>query len=447
MSQPLPARRRSRWPFIVAALMMVVVVVSGAIMWWFAAGSEAWARHRWNPPESDYLPSMRANPVPGWKTEIATLGLPPGSSITAGNDPSGPIIRTGSSRAYLIASSPGPTPQWWLTGVDAADGRRLFAPVALNMTTRAPSCFINGASVVCIADDYDRATAWVIDRQTGQLTYTGPTDVRLTSWEKRSARQAGDYLVAVTEKQGIYGVGPQAETTWFVPGAGVVGSHNDDTAFQGTGREDSATMFSLKSGEVIQPQFPDGVGSRGATFFEGGFAEQFTEKPGHDFVQFFDTAGKLTINKRFDGKLGGTTGNLIGIADSDSYGIYTLQGDKLLDLAGGRIQLIGTTLWVSEKDKVTQSTAFRPYDMRTGDKGEPCEFDLSTGYLGSDGTVAVRAPVNPKSDLLADAWDLSTCERVWSIPRNGPLGRVTRLGDTLVRLSDDGTELYSLVAP
>ncbi|WP_396902329.1 hypothetical protein [Mycolicibacterium sp.] len=424
-----------------------MVVVSGAIIWWFSAGSEAWARHRWNPPESDYLPSMHTNPVAGWKADIATLGLPPASTITAGNDPSGPIIRTGSSRAYLIASSPGPTPQWWLTGVDAADGRRLFAPVALNMTTRAPSCFINGASVVCIAEDDDRATAWVIDRQTGQLTYTGPTDVRLTSWEKRSARQAGNYLVAVTEKQGIYGVGPQAETTWFVPGAGVVGSHNDDTAFQGTGREGSATMFSLKSGEVIQPQFPDGVGSRGATFFEGGFAEQFTEKPGDDFVQFFDTAGKLTINKRFDGKLGGTTGNLIGIADSDSYGIYTLQGDKLLDLAGGRIQLIGTTLWVSEKDKVTQSTAFRPYDMRTGDKGEPCEFDLSTGYLGSDGTVAVRAPVNPKSDLLADAWDLSTCERVWSIPRNGPLGRVTRLGDTLVRLSDDGTELYSLVAP
>ncbi|OMC51129.1 hypothetical protein A5742_19145 [Mycolicibacterium fortuitum] len=447
MSQPLPARRRSRWLLVLAALVTVVVVVSGAIIWWFSAGSEAWARHRWNPPESDYLPSMRANPVPGWKTDIATLGLPPASTITAGNDPSGPIIRTGSSRAYLTASSPGPTPQWWLTGVDAADGRRLFAPVALNMTTRAPSCFINGASVVCIAEDDDRATAWVIDRQTGQMTYTGPTDVRLTSWEKRSARQAGNYLVAVTEKQGIYGVGPQAETTWFVPGAGVVGSHNDDTAFQGTGREDSATMFSLKSGEVIQPQFPDGVGSRGATFFEGGFAEQFTEKPGDDFVQFFDTAGKLTINKRFDGKLGGTTGNLIGIADSDSYGIYTLQGDKLLDLAGGRIQLIGTTLWVSEKDKVTQSTAFRPYDMRTGDKGEPCEFDLSTGYLGSDGTVAVRAPVNPKSDLLADAWDLSTCERVWSIPRNGPLGRVTRLGDTLVRLSDDGTELYSLVAP
>lgn len=447
MSQPLPARRRSRWPFIAAALMMVVVVVSGAIIWWFSAGSEAWARHRWNPPESDYLPSMHTNPVAGWKADIATLGLPPASTITAGNDPSGPIIRTESSRAYLTASSPGPTPQWWLTGVDAADGRRLFAPVALNMTTRAPSCFINGASVVCIAEDDDRATAWVIDRQTGQMTYTGPTDVRLTSWEKRSARQAGNYLVAVTEKQGIYGVGPQAETTWFVPGAGVVGSHNDDTAFQGTGREDSATMFSLKSGEVIQPQFPDGVGSRGATFFEGGFAEQFTEKPGDDFVQFFDTAGKLTINKRFDGKLGGTTGNLIGIADSDSYGIYTLQGAKLLDLAGGRIQLIGTTLWVSEKDKVTQSTAFRPYDMRTGDKGDPCEFDLSTGYLGSDGTVAVRAPVNPKSDLLADAWDLSTCERVWSIPRNGPLGRVTRLGDTLVRLSDDGTELYSLVAP
>lgn len=447
MSQPLPARRRSRWPLVLAVLVTVVVVVSGAIMWWFSAGSEAWARHRWNPPESDYLPSMRANPVAGWTADIATLGLPPGSSITAGDDPQGPIIETGTSRAYLVANSPGPTPQWWLTGVDATDGHRLFPPVALNARDKAPRCFINGASIVCIDDDDYRGTAWVIDRQTGQLTYTGPTDVRLTSWEKRSARQAGDYLVAVTEKQGIYGVGPQAETTWFVPGAGVVAEHNSDVAFQGTGREDGVTLFSLADGQVLDPQFPDKTELLNTAFFSGGFAQQFAEKPGHDFVQFFDTAGKLTINKRFDGKLGGTTGNLIGIADSDSYGIYTLQGDKLLDLAGGRIQLIGTTLWVSEKDKVTQSTAFRPYDMRTGDKGEPCEFDLSTGYLGSDGTVAVRAPVNPTSDLLADAWDLSMCERVWSIPRNGPLGRVTRLGDTLVRLSDDGTELYSLVAP
>ncbi|WKG03350.1 hypothetical protein [Mycolicibacterium sp. HK-90] len=447
MSQPALANPRKRWPFVIAALVTVVVVIVGVIAWWSSAGSEAWARSRWNPPAQTFLSPMHALPVAGWETDIATLGLPAGSKITIGDDPSlpGPIIETGTSRAYLLASSPGPAPQWWLTGVDAADGHRLFPPVELSTTTRAPSCFINGASVVCISDDQSRATAWVIDSQTGELTFTGPTDVRLITG-KLKARQTGSYLVAATEKHGVYGVGPQAQTTWFVPGVGLVGSHNDDVAFQGAGREGRATMFSLADGELLAPEFPDNADSRGATFFEGGFAEQFTEKPGRDFVQFFDNTGKLTINKRFDGQLGGTTGNLVGIADSDSYGVYTLQGVKLLHLAGGSIHLIGTTLWVSESD-ITQSTVYRPYDMRTGDKGEPCEFDLGTGYLGSDGTVSVRAPINPKSDLLADAWDLSTCERVWSIPRNGPFGRVARLGDTLVRLSDDGTELFSLVSP
>ncbi|OLO99144.1 hypothetical protein BVU76_27195 [Mycolicibacterium porcinum] len=448
MAQPLPAKQRPRWPFILAALVTVVVVLAGAIVWWFSAGAEAWARHHWTPPEQTFLSSMQTNPVPGWKIDVATLGLPPDSRITIGDDPSlpGPIVRTGTSRAYLLANSPGLTPQWWLTGVDASDGHRLFPPVALNTTDKAPTCFINGPSVVCIADDYYRATAWVIDQHTGELAFTGPTDVRLITGKLKAA-QVGNYLIAATEKQGLYGVGPQAQTTWFVPGIGVIGSHSDDIAFQSTSGEGRSTMFSLQDGKMLVPEFPSNTDSRGATFFEGGFAEQFTEKPGRDFVQFFDTEGKLAIDKRFDGTLWGITGNLIGIGDSDDYGVYTLQGVKLLDLSGGHLQLIGTTLWVSETDKVTQSTLYRPYDMRTGDKGEPCEFNLGTGYLGSDGTVAVRAPINPKSDLLADAWDLSTCERVWSIPRNGPLGRVTRLGDTIVRLSDDGTELFSLGSP
>ncbi|OBB10802.1 hypothetical protein A5761_26225 [Mycolicibacterium setense] len=448
MSQPALHKLRKRWPFAIAALATVIAVVVGVMVWWFSAGSEAWARHQWNPPEQTFLSSMRAMPIAGWKIDIAALGLPPGSKITVG-DPGlpGPIIETGTPRAYLLGSGPGPTPQWWLTGVDATDGHRLFPPVSLSATTIAPSCFLNGASVVCISDDRFRATAWVIDGTTGELTFTGPTDVRLGIWEKLAATQAGNFLVAATKHEGLYGVGPQAQTTWFVAGAGIVAEHNDDVAFQGTGREDGATMFSLSDGRVLDPQFPNGTEWLNTTFFEGGFAQQFTEKPGRDFVQFFDTTGKLTTNKRFEGSLGNATENLVGIADSDGYGIYTPQGTRLLRVPGGSIHLIGTTLWVSETDKVTQSTVYRPYDMRTGDKGEPCEFNVSTGYLGSDGTVAVRAPSNPKSDLLADAWDLTTCERVWSIPRNGPFGRVTRLGDTLVRVSDDGTELFSLVSP
>jgi hypothetical protein len=112
------------------------------------------------------------------------------------------------------------------------------------------------------------------------------------------------------------------------------------------------------------------------------------------------------------------------------------------------MQLIGTTLWVGETSGAGEPH-FQPYDLRTGDKGKPCAFDLINGYLGTDGSVFVRSPWNQKSDDLMQAYDLATCEMVWSIPRTivGSLGRVTRIGNTLVQLSNDGTELMSLVAP
>jgi hypothetical protein len=62
----------------------------------------------------------------------------------------------------------------------------------------------------------------------------------------------------------------------------------------------------------------------------------------------------------------------------------------------------------------------------------------------------VRAPRGSEEAAsgqpLAQAYDLTTCEVAWTIPRpRGSLGTVDRLGDTVVRLSDDGTELFSLV--
>ena len=82
----------------------------------------------------------------------------------------------------------------------------------------------------------------------------------------------------------------------------------------------------------------------------------------------------------------------------------------------------------------------------TNDPRSPGNLDYT--YLGTDGAVAVRAPINPKSDMLAEAFDLTTCDMVWSIPRiPGSLGRVARIGNTLVRVSDDGNAIYSLVRP
>jgi hypothetical protein len=396
---------------------------------------------------------MKVHPIPGWKADISAFGLPPGSKFTTADTPwrPGPIIKTSDHRAVLLARSLGPAePQWWLTGVYVRDGRTLFRPVALNATAAAPACFVNGAAVTCISEDQTAATAWVIDGQSGELTYSGPTNVHVVTNKLRAA-QFGNYLVAATKGDGLYGVGPHGDTTWFVPGAGVVSHHIGDVGFQGGGREGLVTMFSLRDGRVLTPEFPEGADMRSSGDFDGGFAAEFSEPHGESFIQFFDTVGRLTNKERIDGqRVGGTTGNVTAIVQSDGFGIYGPSGDKLLDISGdppAGMQLIGTTLWVGEKSLIDESH-FQPYDLRTGDKGKSCGFNMINGYLGTDGSVLVRSSWNQKSDDLAQAYDLATCDKVWSIPRTvGSSGEVTRIGDTLIQLSNDGTELMSLVAP
>jgi hypothetical protein len=453
IEQPQLPRRR-RWPLVVGAVVVIIVVaVIGAVSWWFTGGAEYSARGRWQPPKEALLRSMRSQPVPGWTTTLADLGLPPGSTIATLDAPWLPnlFVETPHPRTYLVVSSPGPiAPQWWLTGVDVSDGHASFRPVKLNASAAMPSCFLNGAAVLCISDDQFVATAWVIDGQSGAVTYTGPTDVRLVTGKLKAA-QFGNYLVAATKGEGLYGVGPHAETTWFVPGVGVVADHIGDVGFEGGSREGLVTMFSLQDGQVLRPEFPPGADMQSSADFDGGFAAQFSVSGEPSFVQFFDTVGRLTSAKRIDGqRVGSATGNVTAIVQKDGFAIYSANGDKLLDVSGDRpygMQLIGTTLWIGEQS-TADAVQFQSYDLRTGDKGKACGIELESGYLGTDGSVFVRAPFNQRSDNLAMAYDLKTCDMVWSIPRpRGSLGRLARIGDTLVQLSDDGTELTSLVPP
>lgn len=454
LSPPSPRGRR-RWPLIVGALVVVAVLtIVGVVAGWFSAGAEYWARTHWKPPTEALLSSMKVHPIHGWKADISTLGLPPGTTLATEDTDSGPrthIIETPDHHALLLARSPGPTaPQWWLTGVDASNGHTLFRPVALNATARSPACFLNGAAVVCIYDDYSAATAWVIDAQSGEVTYNGPTAVRLMSG-KLEAKQFGNYMVAAKQREGLYGVGSHGETTWFVPGAGVVADHIGDVGFQGGSREDLVTMFSLQDGRVLTPEFPEGAEMQSSGDFDGGFAAEFRERHGDSFIQFFDAAGRLTDSERIDGeRVDGTAGNVTAVLQEEGVGIYGPSGDRLLDVSGDQpegMQLIGTTLWIGGKSRLAE-TQFQPYDLRTGDKGEPCVFDLVNGYLGTDGSVFVRSPWNQKSDNLAQTYDLTTCDMVWAIPRVvGSAGQVTRIGNTLVQISNDGTALTSLVAP
>jgi hypothetical protein len=447
-AHPAAPARHQHWQFTVLALATVLTLAITATVWWISNGSQARTRSQWQPPNVAQLQSMRTKPVAGWTTDVVSLGLPSSSTITTGDAPwlRGPVIEIPNQRAVVLARSPGPvTAQWWLVGVDTSNGRPLFRPVPLNATARTPSCFVNGPDVVCIDDDQAAATAWVVEVSTGRLVYTGPSKVRTITGPFK-AEQVGNYLVASTEREGIYGVGADTQTTWFIPNAAVAfGYHNDDIAVGGR-----TTLFALKDGAAITPDFPRGANVHSMTFFDGGFAAEFVVGADPSFFQFFDTAGKLTSTEHVGGfYISGSSANLTSIVGDVGFRIYGPTGHELLDVDGPApkgMQLIGTTLWLGNPDG--GATSFQSYDMRTGDKGNACEFDAYDGYLGTDGSVFVRAPSNYSSDDLAKAYDLATCQLVWSIPRpKGSMGRVNRVDNTLLEVSDDGTELWSLVPP
>lgn len=456
-----PSRRR--W-LIAVAILSVIVAVAVALVWWVQDDGSASARRTWQPPPSAVLSSpMRAQPIAGWRTTVTDLGLPgapPGvelSRIAASNDPHDPrpLIGNLDDEAYFLASSPAtPGPQWWVVGIDIHNGQRLFAPVRLGATARPPQCFLNGpANVLCLNDDSSH-TAFVVDLRSGTVSHTGPTDLRL-GYATLAVKQVGIYAVAETQNQGVYGIGVRAQTTWFVPGNGHVQSgpaRRFEPVPQTLGTQLSAdprayemTVFSLDDGKVVKPEVDEGAHLGKTEVYAGGFAAEVEDNRKSLGIQFFDDTGKRLSGQGVDGSLTGSPGLPI-VTSSGQSAIYSPDGEKLLDIPEGTIRLVGTTLFVNE-NKSDAFPMWRQYDLKTGGKGPACDFNMSN-FLGTNDSVIVFEVANPKAGLVAKARDLATCETLWTLPsKANSFGRVWRVNTTLVQLSDDGTELSSLVAP
>jgi hypothetical protein len=461
---PPSTPKRRPWPLVVVILaVVVVVVVALLIVWWKRDGDLSDARANWQPPEQSFLTPMAVRPVSGWRTSVTDLGVPgptPGASgrstIAASNEQFGPRTFVGyiDNRAYFLASSGVPNPQWWLVGIDVSDGHRLFAPVQLGSTTYPPQCFLNGPSnVLCLYDYGPPATAWVIDGQSGAVSFTGLTDLRIGN-ATLAVQPVGIYVVATTQDEGVYGVGPKAETTWFVPGAGnVTGSPVDDLATQTTsGRgSDGKIVFSLAEGHVITPELAQGAQQQTTNIYQHGFVAEVGVGDELPNVEFFDLTGKRRSPQSIRGNLRTDAGGLpvIDLQNHD-WAVFTVDGDKLLEVSGekrhGSTRLIGTKLFVFEGDNYA-FPLWGQYDLKTGAKGKTCDFAMDR-YLGSDGPVGVFAVNNPKVGLVAKGRDLTTCATLWELPSQvASLARVWRVNTTLIQVSDDGTELMSLVAP
>lgn len=389
------------------------------------------------------------------------IGLPAASAgetsrVAVGNgefDPAGLIGSSGSHMYVLARSGNEPDLRWWFVGIDVRNGSPLFAPVDLGSSVRPPRCFLNGPeAIVCLYDDFVRATAYIIDAGNGRLTYTGPSEVRLTPGSL-TATQAGSYLVATTTDQGVFGVGPRAETTWFVPGDGSLsGTTNYDLAAQSNANPsiESMTVFDLADGSPVHLDIPDGARVESVVMLSDGLVAGVAAGQSASAKYLFDNTGRRTSADPLSGTILSNTGDLLIIGNSsDQWSVLTERGERLLQVDGppphGSLR-VGSNLFVNESDQ-SRFPSWRRFDLKSGQEstGPTCDFDMGRRLLGTHGDIAVLAVTNPKAGFLAKAWKLTTCEPVWSLPAAvDSLARLWQIDGVLVALSADGTELYAL---
>lgn len=446
-------------------MLSVIVVVALLAFWWFRAGRYIAGRWTWEPPPSTVLSSpMQEPPSPGWRTTLSDLGIPESaeglepSRLAASTDPQQDRALVGQigDKAFLLAQSPGP--HWWLAGIDVRSGRTLFPAVQL-ASARPPRCFLNGPQqLLCLDSQDDRSfTAVVIDTSSGGKLYNGPTDVGYGIADL-PVQRVGIYAVARDHDRGLYGIGPRAETTWFVPGDGSISSATGFSdipgeraiATQGNAnpRVWDTTVFSLSDGEVIHPDVDEDARLRQTAAYPGGFAASVKTGQEFDGVLFFDTSGHRVGGGGIDGSLLGAAIDLpvISFSPEEDAVIFSPTADRLLSLPALPYTRIGTIAFVNEATSL-DFPEWRQYNLKTGEKGPACDFPLHN-YIGTDGSVLVFEVTNREAGLLAKAYDLATCELLWKLPSAAnSLARIWRVNTTLIQLSADGTELSSLVAP
>jgi hypothetical protein len=431
-------------------------------------------RGEWQPPEQTVLESsMRARPVPGWRTSVEDLGLPETNVFGRTDEPhvwSTPFIGAVGAKGYFLARSPGsPDAERWLVGLDVHTGKQLFAPVRIDAGPDFLDCFVNGPdSVLCISDAVREgnleSVAWAIDARTGSVLFNGPTKLHANSSNGPDVEQVGTYAVARAPGEGIYGIGPRTETTWFVPGVtiGTTKWTSDAAppslaaARDSVKGSDRMTVFSLIDGKVITPDLGKGLRPLTAVVYPGGFAFEATSDMKvsiPDVVIFFDDDGNHVGETKLSGFLS-TLSKILPILESPDSTVFGANGAGLLQFPdqqlGQNARLIGHRLYAPEStwEGPVKVRRWRQFDLTTGQEGNACRPNMS-GYVANDGRVGVFETVRYEiTGATTFAMDLASCEKLWTTPVDpDSFHELWRIDNALVELSDDGKELHSLVAP
>lgn len=452
MAANLHARGARRWWLVVAVLLATAAALAAVIGLRSTRSGQPQAAPPLVAPQPLGLPKqlllstpMREQPVIGWRVTASELGLPAGTVFR-------PVGNVADRGYFLGITDEG----WWIVGLEVTNGRRLFAPVWLGRSEQALdfNCFVNGPTMLlCIRSGGDAPRrAWVVNTENGSLVFDGATDLQLESAENQhKVMQVGDHVVVAVVGEGVHGVGPHAELTWFVPGSGLLDQPVEwpsdlgpSTLAAQQGFEGPDVILSVVDGTVVTPSTRAGSEVGDAVVYPGGFGYSYRE-PGdnQDQVEFFDQSGRALSNSPLTGLLLRTSSDVPIVETESQLDVHALDGRRLLEIPKPVLQpyarLIGTSLFVTSDER---QRSWQQYDLRTGTMGRTCDIeDLGYGYIASDGAVALLAGRRTP----AHAIDLTTCDELWSLPGypDGTVQEVWRVNTMLLGRADD--ELFALV--
>ncbi|GAB1813213.1 hypothetical protein MUNTM_22520 [Mycobacterium sp. MUNTM1] len=446
--------------------MVAALVVGGVMAWRFRHRDviqSAPAPPSIGAPKDMLIPfSLLRLPVAAWHVSATDVGLPPTAST-------GYAFASDGDKGYFAASDcgggcHGPAHKQlgpatgYVYGLDLRTGARLFGPITLpGFDTTGGDCYANGPSMaVCFGYDPTlKVLSWVVDLDRRAVIYSGPTDFDRT----QPGRLGVSRLLHVVQGKGIYGTGPDAKHSWFVPGSGIpTGVDALDAqalvppmtiaAQLGDGGQQDR-VFSVIDGRDLTPAPPPGVKLGRVVLYDGGFAYPWTEGPTTGGILFYDTSGKL-VKKDTSRPVTLVDNAVMPTAfDSDNkqWEIYTAAGDlairfKATDSTGDFLTIGSTVLQRDGADfrNIGNRKPWQQWDLTTGKPAGPdCKFDKEY-FVGSDGRVILT---DGGDDYHQVAIDLATCRTLWERPSGEAF---VKIGRALLRYGP-GDTVSALRAP
>lgn len=441
----LPRRSRRKY-WLGAALILVIAVVAGGVavaVWGPWRDDRRAATPAAAPPlgtPKDLLVSFPLNRelVAGWKLTGTDVGLPPGVGV-------GALFAANGSNAFFVTDQgcekKCTNPVGWLYGVDTVTGRPVFPPVALpGYDSGAGHCYGNGpTAAVCTTtndgldpDGRPPPGMWVIDLQRGALTFTGANTLDPTLTQGAPAlKVVNSYVVLTVHDEGVYGIGPQAQRTWFVPGSGELQAVGTSAAADlptqslavqapkfpppNPTADQRYRVFSVIDGKDLTPAAPSGTKLEEAVVYNGGFAYQFDAGKLAGTLMY-DSAGRLVGRQEPGRSFPQQNAAMLTLGLGTKFQVYTADAKMLAEFPAqdsiGEFQTIGTKVFVRNPGKYGGDESWQWWDLLTRQPGPTCRMQLGSEYVGSDGTIVIARRLLEGYAAI----DTTSCQTLWQRP-------------------------------